>query len=162
MSAVNSVGIPLQEWVNNNNPSDDLYAKGGFWHQIYFVRDELPSALSKNYDEYVAIKEETLVISHHWSKSVRLPVYRLTLKDGTTLVMRYNFSDWKVSVNSQREIRINFLNLFDSTPVVHHVYCEGFPKELVFGSYLQSGRQFTFEITTNHKLFTFCWLLTHM
>lgn len=89
------------------------------------------------------------------SKSVRLPAYRLGLKDGTTFIMRDNFHDWKISVISPKSVNANFLELFDPEKVIHKVYCEGFPEDLVFGSYSQNSREFTVELNNNFEVYTF-------
>jgi hypothetical protein len=155
-------GEKLQEWANAHPPAENLIYKGGYWDQIIFVRDTISQLLSKSYEEYKTIQAGIKVISHHTSKSVCLPVYSLELADGTKFTMRYNFYDWKVSVSSVDEVNADFMNLFDPSERIHECYCEGFPSELVYGSYNENKRQFTIELPpSNYQLFTFFWVFAH-
>lgn len=154
--------MKLQEWANANEPSEDLIYKEGYWGQIIFVRDKVIGVLSKNYNEYVKIRDSAEVISTHTSKSVRLPVFQFQIANGTIFTMRYNFHNWIVSVNSPNDVNIDFADLFDPEQVVKSVYCEGFPKELVYGSYSNNKQKFTIELLPgNYYIFVFFWLLSH-
>lgn len=157
--------IGLQEWSLNNQPAEDLIYKTGYWEQIYFVRDTIAGMLAETLEEYKTIVK---VISSHRSKSVRLPVYRIELKDGTAFTMRDNFYDWKVSVESYldsnglpHDIDVDFTGLFDYKATIHSCYCEGFPEELVYGSYADNKSKFTIELPDNYRLFTFFWLFNN-
>jgi len=147
----------LQEWANENKPSDDLIYKDGYWEQIIFVRDTLPQLLFASYKE--AQKHEPVVISTHTSKSVKLPVFQFELPSGIIITMRYNFHDWKVSVNSPTEVEADFMGLFNASEAYSSVYFEGFPSDLVYGSFDENKAQFSIELYDNHRLFTFFWIL---
>ena len=155
---------PLQEWANANDPSgSDLHYKGGFWEQVVFVRDTLPGIVYRMYDgNYETAKQVTgslLALSTHTSKSVRLPVFHMTLPDGTERVMRYNFHDWKVSVKSPHEITGDFVGLFNPDTEIPGIYCEGFPKQWVFGSFSSNQQEFTLELISQYDVYMFFWLL---
>jgi hypothetical protein len=152
----------LQEWANDNQPAEDLIYKDGYWDQIIFVRDKLAGLLATSYEEFQAIQAGMKVVSMHTSKSVRLPVFSVELEDGTTFTMRYNFHDWKVSVSSPSDVEADFMGLFNPDSRISSVYCEGFPEELVYGSYAENKRQFTIELSAgNYHLFTFFWIFAH-
>lgn len=152
-------GVQLQEWANAHQPNEKLIFKDGYWHQIIFVRDKVAELLAKTYEECKAIQSNTRVISTHISKSVLLPVFKVELVDGTKFIMRYNFHNWKVSVDSPRDVRANFMGLFNPYERIHEVYCEGFPKEVVYGPYAKNKRQFTIELPPeNYHLFMFFWI----
>ena len=51
------------------------------------------------------------------------------------------------------------MGLFNPTEEITSVYCEGFPKDKVYGSYEQSHSQFTIEIGSDYDLYTFIFLL---
>ena len=75
------------------------------------------------------------------------------------MILRNNFYDWKVSVDSKIPINIDFLNLFDTKEKIHSVYCEGFKEEQVFGCYEENKNQFSFSLSDDFKLYTFLFLL---
>ncbi|HSX00728.1 MAG TPA: hypothetical protein VLF67_00670 [Candidatus Saccharimonas sp.] len=155
-------GTPVKEWARANQPSNELFWAKGYWEQISFISQVVPRILTTDHSDRESIRSGITVISTHLSKSVRLPVFRLVLPDGTIVILRYNFYDWKVSVSSPRDIEANFMGLFNPNEQIDPVYCEGFPEELVYGPHALNRRQFTFELPpgTNH-LFTFFWLFTH-
>lgn len=155
-------GTPLQEWANSHEPAETLIHKNGYWDQIVFVRDKIAELLAKNYEEYKEIQANMKAISEHTSKSVHLPVFRMELADGTAFTMRYNFHDWKVSVESPQDIEADFMGLFNPNERIHAVYCEGFPNSLVYGPYIENKRQFTIELPPgNNHIFKFFYIFAH-
>lgn len=48
--------MKLQEWANANKPKENLIYKEGYWDQIIFTRDNVLGVLSRNYEEFVAIR----------------------------------------------------------------------------------------------------------
>ncbi|OHB02238.1 MAG: hypothetical protein A3A96_02150 [Candidatus Zambryskibacteria bacterium RIFCSPLOWO2_01_FULL_39_39] len=162
MTTTQETGMRLQEWAETHQPAETLIYKNGYWDQIIFVRDAITPLLAKTDEEYKEIQAGMKAISEHTSKSVRLPVFRVELADGTAFTMRYNFYDWKVSVSSPRDVEADFMGLFNPNEHVHEVYCEGFPKGLVYGPYAENKRQFTIELPSgNYHLFTFFWIFAH-
>src|ERR1035437_5805750 len=83
----------LQAWINENTPADNMKYKDAAVEQLVFIRDLFAGM-------FVDFLEKIEVISTHTSKSIKLPVYYVKFKDGTTLIIRDNFHDLKVSVNS--------------------------------------------------------------
>jgi hypothetical protein len=153
----------LQEWANANDPSQtNLIYKDGFWKQIMFVRDQIPETAFDIYGQKVAMNlldKGIKVISTHTSKSVKLPVFHITMPNGDEFVMRYNFYDWKISVKAKSPINVDFLNLFDGNQKVVPNCCEGFPSEWIFGSYEENHQQFSIELRASENyLFTFFWI----
>lgn len=152
----------LQEWALAHEPSETLIYKRGYWEQIVFVRDWIPEVLAKTYEEYEAIMSNMKAISTHTSKSVLLPVFRVELADGTVFTMRYNFYDWKMSVDSPRDVDADFMGLFNPDATFSSCYCEGFPEECVYGSYAKNKRRFTIELAPGeHRIFAFFWIFSH-
>ena len=151
----------LQEWANANEPSKELIYSGGYWEQIIFIRDRIIPLLSSDYEAYKQIRDtRAKVIAYHKSKSVKLPVVRIALDEHTAFTMRCNFYNWMVSVESPHDVQSDFTGLFEPNKEIHHVYCEGFPKHLVYGSYTNSKRMFTVELPgDNYHIFTFFWLI---
>ena len=123
-----------------------------------FVRDRLCQLLRSTYEELR--DNPLLVISTHYSKSVKLPVFQINLeKYGIEMVLRYNFYDWKISVKSDKPLDFDYMGLFNPTEEISYLYCEGFPRDKVYGSYEQSHSQFTIEIGSHYDLYTFIFLL---
>lgn len=157
-----NLSTSLQEWANTHKPDESMIWKKSFWNQIVFVRDELPKTLIEkyNYSLYEAIGDEVRVISTHTSKSILLPVYKISYPGRElTFIVRNNFHDWKVSVISCQPIEADFGNLFDPTQKVSSTYCEGFDPSWVFGSHEENNMKFTVEIRDNFEMYTFFWLI---
>ncbi len=152
----------LSDWVDKHRPPETLFYASGYRDQILFVARAIPAILAKTDEEFEIINANIKVISEHTSKSVLLPVFRVELADGTAFTMRCNFYDWKVSVESPRDVEADFMGLFRSNERISEAYCEGFPENLVYGSYAENNRQFTIELpSSNNFLFTFFWIFAH-
>lgn len=108
-----NVSVDVTAWARVNKPRETLIYKDAQSEQICFVRDVLSDRLvfaDLAWDEH----EEPLVISHHYSKSVKLPVFQITRKDfGIEFVLRCNIYDWKISVKSEKPLNFDFMGLFD-------------------------------------------------
>lgn len=159
---------PLQEWMRQNILDADenlIYKKAGV-SQCVFVRDrihplcamevEVGEGWGARYDWLEAHPVE--VISTHSSKSVPLPVYLIEVP-GLRLVMRNNFYDWKVSVESDRPVEDVFHGLVRHGEEIHKVYCEGFQSEWVYGPYTPGAQKFTVSLGGDHELWAFLYLL---
>jgi len=154
---VQNLPMDATSWIRANIPDPNLIYARGCVDQVCFVRDIINSRLWSSFDEWV--NNEPLVISTHYSKSVKLPVFQINLeKYGIEIILRCNFYDWKVSVKSERPIKIDFMDLFNQEEIIHDINCEGFPKDKVYGSYQQDQSQFTAEIKSDYELYTFFFL----
>ncbi len=161
-TATREMSVPLQEWANANQPQNGPMFAQGYWDQITFVRDKIARALAKNPEEYKIIQAKMRVISTHTSQAVLLPVFSLELDNGITFTLQYNFYKWRVSVNSPRSVTAGFMGLFNPEERVDPVTCEGFPEELIYGSYNEDNTRFTFELPPeNYHIFTFFWIFAH-
>lgn len=150
--------VDVTAWIRVNEPDENsIYAKR-LGDQVCFVRDRLCQLLRSTYEEWR--DNPPLVISTHYSKSVKLPVFQINLeKYGIEMVLRYNFYDWKISVKSDKPLDFDYMGLFNPTEEISYLYCEGFPRDKVYGSYEQSHSQFTIEIGSHYDLYTFIFLL---
>ena len=150
--------VDVTAWVRVNKPDENLIYGSGLGNQVIFVRDTLCQMLMPSYDTWR--NNLPMVISTHFSKSVKLPVYQINLeKYGMELVLRYNFYNWKLSVKSDKPLDFNHMNLFDPTKIIPDYNCEGFPKDKVYGSYEQSHCRFTVEFDSQFELYTYVFLL---
>lgn len=152
----------LESWKKKNFPPKNLAHHKGFFQQINFVLDHIPNIFCENYEDFVKIREkDLLVISTHGSKSVTLPVYQFTLKNGTVIIMRNNFYDWKLSVISPVAIEADFMGIFNPETAQIALNCEGFPEQYVFGSFNANQKQFTIELANDYALYTFLWTFVY-
>jgi len=141
--------------MNENilNCNDTLIYKNKGMMQCMYIRDGLNGLILRmcglNFSNY-----KVEVVSTHTSKSVKLPVYKLELK-GFTFYLRCNFHDWKISVIAPYPTDINFENLFGIDDKINPIYCEGFDKSWVFGSYKDSSKQFTISLEKEEELWFF-------
>jgi hypothetical protein len=161
-------GTPLQEWMNEHllDTDDNLLYKKAAVSQACFVRDrihplcaievEVGDGWSARYDWLQAHSVE--VISTHSSKSVKLPVYLIEVP-GLRLIMRNNFYDWKVSIESDVPVADVFNGLVRAGEEVPAVYCEGFDSQWVYGPYTPGAQQFTVELPSDFELWAFLHLL---
>lgn len=163
--------VDVTTWYRVNEPDEKLLYKKGCGRQVVLIRDTIYRNLffDKEYpylndsfnEESMKIYEDfqPLVISTHRSKSVILPVMEMKLKRvGVNLVLRDNFYNWNVSVESENDIECDFKNIFTDDRY-GYCYCEGFPKERIYGMYKDNHKNFTCCIGDDYKLFTFMWLL---
>ena len=153
----NNLPVDVTAWIRVNEPSDTLIYKDGLSHQLCFVRDTLNPVFYTDYEE--AEENPPMVISTHTSKSVRLPIYQIDLKKyGIQIILRNNFYAWSVSIKSVVPIDMDVMGLFDTSNVLGPVYCNGFPKDKIYGCYDDDKTKFTFEISDYYKLYTFIFL----
>lgn len=134
----------LHAWAMNNEPPDAMIYKKGYWIQIQLIRDEL-------FGMFHDRVKEISVVSTHTSKSIILPVYKVSLADGTIMIMRCNFHDWKVTVISSTPVLLNTACL-RANEGINPIYCEGFDPSWVLGPYAQSSKEFTFEASNDRRL----------
>ena len=150
--------VDVTAWIRVNEPDENLIYAKGLGDQVCFVLDRLCQLLRSTYEEWR--DNPPLVISTHYSKSVKLPVFQINLeKYGIEMVLRYNFYDWKISVKSDKPLDFDYMGLFNPTEEISYLYCEGFPRDKVYGSYEQIHSQFTIEIGSHYDLYTFIFLL---
>jgi len=151
----------LQDWIMGNIPEDKMLWKDSMEKQVLFIRDTLYQAFPiKTREEFNQFKDSLMVISEHASKSINLPVYRVSWK-GMVCILRNNFYDWKVSVRSAKKISVDLsLYGFKTKEEVTHGYCEGFKAEWVYDSYENNKEQFTIKISNDYQLFCFFKLLS--
>lgn len=151
--------VDVTAWFRVNKPSETLIYAKGLGTQVCFVRDTLYS-IFYSYEE--AEHNPVMVISTHTSKSVKLPVYRIHLKEyNIEIILRYNFYNWIISINSEKPLDFDHMGLFDQTRVITHHYCEGFPKDKVYGCYQDNQSKFTIDIESQYDVYTFFYLLNN-
>lgn len=158
----------LDEWLRHNVPADSLLYKDGLTRQCHFVLDLMEKLFlytASDYDSNMEFDErikiiknfKPYVINTHMSKSVRLPVMEMDLsKLGVKVILRDNFYDWCISVESEKDINCDFMGLTANS----HGYFEGFPKDRIYDDYSETNRRnFSFCLEDNYQVYTFMFLL---
>lgn len=123
-------------------PDTSLVKLWGFnatFSQLIPVRDRLPSVWRlPDREEFVS------VVSTHNSKSILLPVYRVTVPDVGVFTMRDNFHDWCISCDLQLPLP---LDTYGELYRINEVrgYFEGFERggAEVYGPLSENQRQFS-------------------
>jgi hypothetical protein len=89
------------------------------------------------------------------SKSITLPVYKIEIY-GVIFILRNNFYNWMLSVESNKPVVIpNGFDFGDTTEQVLSCYCEGFEKEWVYQPYSENNKKFTICIHNDYELYCF-------
>lgn len=159
----------LNDWCSNNKPDENLIYKDGLKHQCIFVRDKLMMNMFldvatdyfkyKSFDERSAILKSFVpyVIGTHRSKSVLLPVMEMDLsKIGLKIVLRYNFYDWCISVESENDIECDFMGLI----TYDKGYFEGFPSDRIYENYTSwNKKNFSLVLNNDYEVYVFMFLL---
>ena len=160
----------INEWWSNNKPDEKLIYKDGLADQCLFVRDTLMknlfTVIATDYLKYKDFSDERSEIFHnfvpsvigtHYSKSVKLPVMEMDLsKIGLNIILRYNFYDWCISVESNDEINCDFMGLVTG----QKGYFEGFPTDRIYDNYSsQNNKNFSVVLNNKYQVYTFVFLL---
>lgn len=151
--------VDVTAWLRVNKPKETLIYKESIYDQIKFVRDKISDELVFS-DMGFGEHEEPQVISTHYSKSVKLPVFKITREDkGIEFILRCNIYDWKISVCSKTPLDCDFMEVFAKDKVVNQYCCEGFPVDKVYGSYNQDRTKFTVEFYSKYNVYVFFFLV---
>lgn len=159
----------IRDWLKNNKPADNLIYKDGLYDQCNFVENNLMQNLflyvASDYDSDMEFDERCKIIKNfipsvigtHRSKSVLLPVMEMDLsKIGLKVVLRYNFYDWCISVESQKDIECDFMGLITD----EKGYFEGFPQDRIYEKYSEMNKKnFSLCIRDWYQVYTFMFLL---
>lgn len=152
--------VDVTTWVRVNSPSEQMVYKEAFSNQIVFARDKLTRTFFKDFDD--RINNPVMIISTHTSKSIKLPVYEINVKHlGLRLILRDNFHDWKISIESEKPLNYDFMGIIKEDEEINPIYCEGFDESWVYGSFKNNKNKFTIEIYDNYMLYTFMYLLNN-
>lgn len=155
----------LKHWRKTWALKETLIYRQAAYDQVNFVINKICGNL---------LKCKGFVVSHHTSKSCKLPVYFIKLRNGIRLTMRCNFYDWKLSVEIPEEyasLPTNYLpedclsydlvqNKIDK---ISPCYCEGFKKEWCYDAYDPQlpPKKFTIEIPDDERLYVIIHYLKH-
>ena len=158
----------LDYWMRNNVPASNLIYKDGLTNQCHFVINLMEKLFLNvasdydselDYDKRLKIIEDFVpsVIGVHRSKSVLLPVMEIDLpKIGLKVVLRCNFYDWCLSVESQKDIECDFMGLLTN----EKGYFEGFPEDRIYEKYSETNKKnFSICLRDEYQVYTFIFLI---
>ena len=172
--------IEAGHWARGHDLDPDNHndtARWPGWDQFMFIRDDvLNGCFGRTHlsfyppradygDQVGASVPDVVVVGTHRSKSIDLPVMQFKWRD-LLVTTRYNYHDWKVSIQLPEPIdpSEDLLDIAATEDhLLHPVYFEGFPKEYIYrplatGDYLLTG-QFSTVFGSKYKLYTFFWLM---
>lgn len=150
----------LLYWMRKDEIDDKMLWKKAASHQEIFVRDQIGSL----------IQMPVFVISLHRSKSITLPVYGFTMRNGIKVIARENFYGWKLSVTLPRErpyaeiIPEDIISEGYKGKRIPSCYFEGFKEEWCHCSYRPDVKQrkFSIGIYSDYKFYTAMYILSHL
>ena len=156
----------LLEWMRSTPDIEDkMLWKKAAEQQMCFVRDTLALSL---------LHVPVFVLSTHTSKSIKLPVYGMELRNGIEVIMRENFYGWVVSIKTPIGMELMLDPVSDrfygeSREVsegqykhdadIPHCYCEGFSEDWVYPFYREGCRMCTVRIDSDYQLYTLLYML---
>lgn len=154
--------VNLTRWMEEYSPRKTLIFREAGGGQLRFVdetiRDLFRSGSKRDEKSFIA------AISTHRSKSVILPVYQIVFEKGkkkVEFVLRGNFHDWNVSVDSDFSLEGLFnkeQRLFDVNST-DYCFFQGFPSDKVYGCYKNGPDHFSACIDDDFKLYVFLFLI---
>lgn len=153
----------LLSWLRNDEVDDKMIYKNAAERQEIFVRDNVGFSL---------LKVPVFVISEHRSKSITLPVYGFTMRNGIKVICRDNFYDWKVSVQLPCRPTAGEITVIPKDLVsggygddIADYYFEGFKKEWVFPAFDPfdyKKMNFSIEVNDDYRLYALLYHLNNL
>ena len=152
----------LLSWLRKDEIDDKMIYKKAAEQQEVFIRDTVCRIL---------LHVPVFVISEHCSKSITLPVYGFTMKNGIKVICRGNFYDWKVSIQLPK--RPDYGDIVVPRDLVtdgyrrdiSNCYFEGFKDEWVFPGFNpddKSQLNFSIEVADEYRLYVLLYNLKHL
>ncbi len=156
-------GIAWRRDIANYARPDDYHdprVHQAWWPQTSFMDERLPLLLHQTVSSID--RWPTRVVGTHRSKSCTLPVM-LVRTDEVALLMRSNFHDWKLSVQTTVPVPTAFMFPLRArhTPdeYLSPCYFEGFQREWIFPAFTPGCTQFSLELYDDYEVYLFAYLL---
>lgn len=156
----------IQYWAMMHQPSKNMIYGESFWNQIQFFRDTIIplfySTLTKDIElkDYEKgqelISKQYDIIGEHTSKSIILPVLKLTYK-GTEIVVRNNFYNYETTIIATKDIELPTELVGESQTF----YYEGFPGYYKIHKYYSYENKQKFSVLTysSYKFYALMFML---
>ena len=151
----------LLHWMRKWEIDDKMIWKNAAVNQAVFIRDQICQNL---------LHTHSFVVSTHRSKSITLPVYFFTMRNGIKVICRENFYGWKLTVKLPKDrpyANIIPEDLFEGGygNNTSKCYFEGFRDEWVYEGYDPTDkkqRKFSFGIYDDYEFYTVMYMLKHL
>ena len=145
----------LLAYMRNQEIGDEYLWKQSAIDQEIFMRDTICSNM---------LHVPCFVISSHTSKSIHLPVYGFTMRNGVKVIARYNFYDWKLSIELPTVLPQNCYipnEIFqgDQKKKINSCYLEGFKESWSYGPFKRTAKKFTVEIGHKYNVYMLLYIL---
>lgn len=108
--------------------------------------------------------EETqpMVVATHILDGIMFPVYQIELEDfDVTLTISSDTKNWIVSVKSDKELRFDYMELFNPYEKIDLKEYLGIPKRSIYGSYSESKKNFSVKFNSIYRVYMFVFLMMH-
>ncbi len=155
----------LGQWCNNHIPKSTMIWREPWYNAYSFWDFHILPMFSNSWQEshdldryHEEINEMIDIVGEHWSKSIIHPVMRIIYK-GVTIVFRYNFYDYNITVISPfpLSLPVDALSKSENRYILFH---EGFPDEYVVdGRYNTNQSEFMASVRDHYDFYTFMFLL---
>lgn len=137
---------------------DEMLWKKAAIDQEIFMRDVVGMNL---------LRVPMFVVSWHTSKSISLPVYGFIMRNGIKVITRYNFYDWKLSIETPEKLPDDYLpedlicGGYGRGHKISDCYLEGFRSEWSYGPYLHKNtpKKFTIEVDNRFDVYVLLYML---
>lgn len=116
------------------------------------------------------LKVPMFVVSWHTSKSISLPVYGFVMRNGIKVIARYNFYDWKLSIETPKQLPDDLIpedlvsGGYGDGYEISDCCLEGFKSEWCYGPYLyhNTPEKFTIEVRNKYHVYVLLYMLNHV
>jgi hypothetical protein len=151
--------VDLVAWFLVNEPRKSLIFRESYYNQYHFILDRLRYLVQTGSKDLYDHPVE--VVGTHVSKSIKFPVYQIKNEEyGLEMILRNNYYDWLVSINSEKPLDFDYAPIFDLfDPARSDFGYQGFPSDKCFGSYNDNHSQFTVELDSNYSLDIFTFIM---
>jgi len=147
-------------YMRKQEIGDEMKWKKASIDQEIYMRDIIGMSL---------LKVPMFVVSWHTSKSIILPVYGFVMRNGIKVIARYNFYDWKLSIETPEQLPDDFIpedlvsGGYGDGHEIPDCYLEGFRSEWAYGPYLyeKTPKKFTIEVDNRYDVYVLMYMLNH-
>lgn len=150
----------LSEWARHyESANSGTPRKGNYWTHVKFIDRQLNFMFHPREQDYTAFPVR--VLNTHTARRYKLPVCSLDVPGKIRAVLRYDFENWAISVDSWLRVPDNFFDLFDRGRQERLEDCSGFTTGWMFEPYATDPRRFTLRFSGDYyRMYTFWYLLT--
>jgi hypothetical protein len=132
-------------FVDHSVKSEMIYNDAALRQQTIF--EELAWILGSSPTSHDNVSAEMEIVGSHRSKSISLPVVKISLPNNSFMIIRGSFHNFAVSIVDSQPLNEAVLRaLAAETDKCSSAYCEGFPPDMVFGPYTNNTNTFTAHI----------------